>query len=51
MLPLKEKGPDWGYNTAYLLTGLTNKHPRTAIAASKNGDTDFVDQFRVLSYE
>ncbi len=50
MFPLKEKY-DWGYNTSYLLTGLTNQHPRTAIAATKNKETNFVDQFRFLSYE
>jgi len=51
MIPLKESGVDWGYNTSYLLTGLTNQHPRTAIAASKNKDNNFVDQYKFLSYE
>lgn len=50
MLPLR-KDNEWGYNTSYMLTGLTNQHPRTAIAATKNGDVDFVEQFKVLSYE
>lgn len=51
MLPLKDSGVDWGYNTNYLLTGLTNSHPKTAIAASKNNDRDFVEQFKALSYK
>lgn len=51
MLPLREQGTVWGYNTAYMLTGLTNQHPRTAIAATKNNDTNFREQYKVLSYE
>lgn len=51
MLPLREQGTVWGYNTSYLLTGLTNQHPRTAIAATKNNDVNFSEQYKVLSYE
>lgn len=51
MLPLKESGVDWGYNTSYLLTGLTNEHPRTAIEASKKKETNFTDQYKFLSYK
>ena len=51
MLPLKESGVKWGYNTSYLLTGLTNQHPRTAIAATKKDDREFVEQFKFLSYQ
>ena len=51
MLPMKDSGIDWGYNTSYLLTGLTNQHPRTAIAASKNQDTNYTEQFKFLSYQ
>lgn len=51
MMPMKKSGIDWGYNTSYLLTGLANAHPRTAIEATKKGDTNFVEQFRFLSYE
>lgn len=50
MLPLREDAV-WGYNTSYLLTGLTNQHPRTAIAATKNNETNFKEQFQFLSYE
>lgn len=51
MLPLKEQGIEWGYNTAYLITGLTNQHPRDAIGATKVNNTDFREQFRYHSYE
>ena len=51
MLPLKEQGVEWGYNTSYLITGLTNVHPRDAIGATKAKDTDYREQFRYHSYE
>lgn len=41
MLPLHEQGVIWGYNTAYLLTGRLNMHPRSAIAFSKAKRRDF----------
>lgn len=51
MLPMRESGIEWGYNTSYLLTGLTNQHPRTAIAATKKKDHQFTEQFKFLSYQ
>ncbi len=51
MIPMKDAGVEWGYNTSYLLTGLTNQHPRTAIAATKNKDMNYIEQFRFLSYK
>lgn len=51
MLNMKASGPEWGYNTSYLLTGLTNQHPRTAISATGNNDTDFAEQFGYLTYQ
>ena len=50
MLPMKESGTEWGYNTSYMLTGLTNQHPRTAIAATKKNDREYTEQFKFLSY-
>ena len=50
MLPMKEAGTEWGYNTSYMLTGLTNRHPRTAIAATKKNDREYTEQFKFLSY-
>lgn len=51
MLPMRESGIEWGYNTSYLLTGLTNQHPRTAITATKKKDHQFTEQFKFLSYQ
>ncbi|MCD8156583.1 MAG: aldolase catalytic domain-containing protein, partial [Clostridiales bacterium] len=39
MLKLKKDGVVWGYDIPYLLTGLVDQHPRSAIAAVKAGDT------------
>lgn len=41
--PLKTSGVEWGYNVPYLLTGQMNRHPRSAIAASKQGRTDYLN--------
>lgn len=51
MLPMKESGVEWGYNTSYMLTGLTNQHPRTAIAATKGKNHQYAEQFTILSYQ
>ena len=51
MLPMKDSGVEWGYNTSYMLTGLTNQHPRTAIAATKKKDYQYTEQFKFLSYQ
>lgn len=48
MLPLQASGVQWGYNIPYLLTGLCGQHPRTAIAATKAGDTHFADFYQML---
>lgn len=41
MLPLKAEGVQWGYEIPYMCTGRLNQHPRTAIAAVKEGRTDY----------
>lgn len=51
MIPLKDHGVKWGYNTSYFLTGLTNQHPRTAIAATKDRNIDFREQYDHLPHE
>ena len=51
MMPMKQDGVEWGYNTSYMLTGINNQHPRTAIAATKKKDTQFTEQFKFLSYQ
>ncbi len=43
IVPLKETGVVWGYNIPYLLTGQTNQHPRSAIAATKEKRTDYLN--------
>ena len=48
MLPLRESGLKWGYDLHYMLTGLTDQHPRTAIAAIKSGDTHYSDYYQML---
>lgn len=41
MLPLKEQGLKWGYDIPYLITGILNVHPRTAIAAVNENDKNY----------
>lgn len=48
MLPLKAAGLRWGYDVPYLLTGLLNRHPRSAIARVDDDDTDYVVFFHEL---
>ena len=41
MADLKKEGVVWGYDVPYLVTGLLNQHPRTAIAFTKEKRTDY----------
>lgn len=43
MLKIKEQGVVWGYDVPYLCTGILNLHPRSAIAAVKENDTDYAN--------
>jgi len=43
--PMKKEGIEWGYDVPYLLTGILNQHPRSAIAAIKEGRTDYKQLF------
>ncbi len=38
---LKDEGVVWGYDLQYMITGLLNQHPRTAIAFTKDKRIDF----------
>lgn len=38
---LKEEGIVWGYDVQYLLTGIFNQHPRSAIQFTKDKRTDY----------
>lgn len=41
MAKIKENGAVWGYDIPYLLTGILNAHPSTAIKFIKEGRTDY----------
>lgn len=43
IVPLQKSGVEWGYNVPYLITGQMNRHPRSAIAATKEKRTDYLD--------
>lgn len=43
MNKLKADGVVWGYDLQYLMTGLLNQHPRTAIEFTKNKRKDYVE--------
>lgn len=48
MLELREQGVVWGYELPYLLTGILNRHPRTAIDRIKNHDTNYAELYTEL---
>lgn len=43
---LKEEGIVWGYDLQYLMTGLLNQHPRTAIQFTKEKRNDYTEFYR-----
>lgn len=49
MEPLKESGLQWGYDTPYLLTGIHNQHPRTAISYIKSGRKDITNFYTEIT--
>ena len=46
MNPLRESGVVWGYDLQYLMTGLLNQHPRTAIAFTREGRRDYAEFYK-----
>lgn len=49
---LKNEGVVWGYDLQYLMTSLTNQHPRSAIAFTKAKRTDYSEFYKeVISQE
>lgn len=48
MTKLKEEGVVWGYDFPYLLTGILNQHPRSAIQFTKNGRKDYTEFYKEL---
>lgn len=48
MLKLKAEGNVWGYDIPYLLTGILNVHPRSAIQCIKDQDTNYAEFYQAL---
>ncbi|MCR5510840.1 MAG: aldolase catalytic domain-containing protein [Lachnospiraceae bacterium] len=46
IIALRESGVKWGYDIPYLLTGILNQHPRSAIQCIEAGRTDY-EQFYI----
>ena len=43
MKPLKKEGVKWGYDLQYMMTGILNQHPRTAIAFTNEDREDYCE--------
>ncbi len=48
MIPLQKSGIKWGYDLQYLMTGLLNQHPRTAIQFTNDGREDYVEFYKEI---
>lgn len=48
IVPLRESGVIWGYDVPYLLTGILNQHPKTAIQFMKEKRTDYNELYMEL---
>lgn len=48
MTKLREEGVVWGYDLQYLLTGLLNQHPRTAIQYTADGRKDITEFYKEI---
>ena len=48
MPAIREAGAVWGYDFQYLMTGLLNQHPRTAIEFTKQGRTDYAEFYKEI---
>ena len=48
IVPMKESGVVWGYDVPYLLTGILNQHPKTAIQFVKEERKDYNDFYLEL---
>ena len=49
MQKLRKDGIVWGYDLQYLMTGLLNQHPRTAIAFTNEKRTDYSELYNDLT--
>lgn len=45
---VRAAGAVWGYDFQYLMTGLLNQHPRTAIEFTKQGRTDYSEFYKEI---
>lgn len=45
---LREKGVTWGYDLQYLVTGILNQHPRTAIDFTKKNRKDYSEFYKEM---
>lgn len=45
---IREAGAVWGYDFQYLMTGLLNQHPRTAIEFTKQGRKDYSEFYKEI---
>lgn len=48
MLKLRQEGNVWGYDIPYLLTGILNVHPRSAIEFIKEQKTEYSEFYQAL---
>ena len=48
MTQLRKDGITWGYDIQYLLTGLLNEHPRSAIQFTKENRKDYAEFYKEL---
>ena len=48
MVPLKEQGVVWGYDLQYLMTGVLNRHPRSAIAFTNEKRQDYSEFYKEI---
>ena len=48
IVPLRESGVKWGYDVPYLLTGILNQHPKSAIQFSKEDRKDYYEFYLEL---
>ena len=49
MNPMKEAGVKWGFDLQYLLTGVLNQHPRTAIQFTKDNRKDYFEFYKEIT--
>lgn len=50
MQPLRESGITWGYDIQYLMTGILNQHPRTAIQFTNDKRTDYAEFYKEIAF-